>query len=71
MVRPSTATGNSSHKTPIFIDLLVKYDLHIPVFINSCIFPILVCSHFVADSSVNAQILLKMTKSSDFSLSFN
>ncbi|MCB1145029.1 MAG: hypothetical protein KDK54_22470, partial [Leptospiraceae bacterium] len=28
---------------------------------NNCVFPIRVCSHFIADIFVNTQILLKMT----------
>ncbi|MCB1144879.1 MAG: hypothetical protein KDK54_21710 [Leptospiraceae bacterium] len=34
---------------------------YIPVLINNCVFPSKVCSHFIANSSVNAQKLLKMT----------
>ena len=34
---------------------------YIPVLKNNCVFPIRVCSHFIADIFVNTQILLKMT----------
>ena len=36
-------------------------DIYIPVLLNYCVFPIMVCSHFMADSFVNTQIHLKMT----------
>ena len=33
----------------------------IPIVINTCVYLLMLCSHFIADFSVNAQKLLEMT----------